>query len=343
MRLKTYRAPDLSTALALARSEAGPDALVLATSEIPGRMGLTCVEVTVAVEAEPVDPAAALASTRARDRSRPDPTSRAQPVVQTDEIDEAALERAVAVLVEGGVSRDLALRFGRIAGTRSAADVTGLVAGALERIVPFRLPPLAGRTLFVVGPPGAGKSATVAKLAARIVLEERRPALIAQADLERIGSLEQTQIYSRCLDVPHVAVRDARDLVAARRAAGADATVLVDTAGVGASDPQRRTLLDSLRAAAPDAEMALIVPNGIHETEARRVLERFGPLRPTCVALSKLDDGSRPGEVLGALAPRRLPLAFLTHGHRVPDDLLVATPVALAGLLVRDPWQERPA
>ena len=54
MRLKPFQAPDLARALTLARQELGPDALVLATNEIRGRMGLTSVEITVAIDL-PVD------------------------------------------------------------------------------------------------------------------------------------------------------------------------------------------------------------------------------------------------------------------------------------------------
>ena len=47
MLLKTYRGPDLETALASARAEMGPDALVLGTTEKKSRLGMPVVEVTV--------------------------------------------------------------------------------------------------------------------------------------------------------------------------------------------------------------------------------------------------------------------------------------------------------
>jgi flagellar biosynthesis protein FlhF len=65
------------------------------------------------------------------------------------------------------------------------------------------------------------------------------------------------------------------------------------------------------------------------------VIERFTPLRPTCAALSRLDDGCRPGELIAALAECGLPLSFFTNGDAVPDDLESASPRGVASLLLR--------
>ena len=67
----------------------------------------------------------------------------------------------------------------------------------------------------------------------------------------------------------------------------------------------------------------------------RRVLDRFEIFEPTCVGLSRVDDGSRPGELVTALAEKKRPLAFFTTGHTVPDDLEAASPRGLARLLLR--------
>jgi hypothetical protein len=153
MLLKTYRAPDLATALAEARAELGPDALVLATTEVPGRLGLSGIEVTVGaarpalgapagdgdtvrhlareverlrsrmdISPAPSAPAAAPQSAAAGDgRAAPD-----TPKISTG----PALRAAVAALVASGLSDDLAERFARIASRALPAggDPKGLAA-----------------------------------------------------------------------------------------------------------------------------------------------------------------------------------------------------------------------
>ena len=118
------------------------------------------------------------------------------------------------------------------------------------------------------------------------------------------------------------------------RDAGPGSSVLVDTCGVATDDRSRMRELTELRDTGSDADVAVLVPAGLHREEARRVVRRFADLRPTCVAFSKVDDGHRLGELVSAIEPTGLPLAFVTNGHRV-GDLESASPAGLAALLLR--------
>jgi flagellar biosynthesis protein FlhF len=248
---------------------------------------------------------------------------------------------AVRALIRSGLSVDLARRFARAA-ARSAdgvgRDTTRLASAAEDafgELLRFASTPLASRVLFVAGPPGAGKTTTVAKLAARAGLTDRGPVVFAAADTERVGALEQAQVFSRHLGLCLARVASRRDLARAVDRAGRRGTVLVDTAGIGTADADRLSALADLREACPDASLALLVPAGLHRDEARQVIERFAPLRPSCVGFSRVDDGGRLGELVTAVAPTGWPVAFFTTGHRVPQDLENASPRGLAARLLR--------
>ena len=347
MVLKTYTAPDLASALALARSELGPDALVLATREVAGRFGLEAVEVTVGVS-RPA-PAAAFAPgspghAPITSPKRPAARRRLSAYEGEPEPREAAappsLAPALDALVDAGLSRDLALRFAKIASRSlprraSARKIAEAAERGIAGIVEFAPLPIRSRCLFVVGPPGAGKTTTVAKLVARLALSRDRRVVFAEADADRIGSLEQAEIFCRHIGATPLALAAPSDLAGALAAAGPRGSVVVDTPGVGARDRDRLAFLRELRAAAPSAEVAILVPAGLHRDEAARVLERFAVLRPSCAAFSRVDDGGRPGELVTALASARLPLSFVTTGHEVPGDLESASARGLAAMLLR--------
>jgi flagellar biosynthesis protein FlhF len=339
MLLKTYRAPDLSSALAQAREEMGPDALVLGTKEISGRLGLRAVEVTVGA--------------KRREPARPDPTrhqvdrsleagpSRIEPAVRRDAPWIAA---ALEALLASGVSPDLAARFARIASadlTRGAAGraESSLLASAtvrgMEALVSFAPLPSDARCVFVVGPPGCGKTTTAAKLAARTALSTRRRVFFAEADVEKVGSLEQAEIFARHMEAELARVDEPDDLLRAVADAGREGFVVVDTPGIASADIARRDRLSALRESMPEAPVVLLLPAGLCRDQAARALDAFASLRPTCVALSRVDDGERLGELVSAVAPTPLPLAFVTNGHRVPDDLASASAGSLALLLLR--------
>src|SRR6185369_3558697 len=141
MLLKTYRAPDLGLALEQARAELGPDALVLGTRELSGRGGLQGVEVTVGAPRRPA-PAT--------------PAAERRPA--------GSIEAAEVALVASGVALDLAARFAAVA-SRDTGRASEAAVRAVESLVSFAPIPVGGRCLFVIGPPGSGKTTTAAKLA----------------------------------------------------------------------------------------------------------------------------------------------------------------------------------
>jgi flagellar biosynthesis protein FlhF len=345
MLLKTYRAPDLAAALAAARREMGPDALVLGTSEHRGGLGLEAVEVTVAAP-RAGSPAGAEASASASP-SPPSASSVAPPAApapgRSSDAPEgipAPLRAAASALVAAGVSEDLARRFARIAahetGARPGAHAVAVaVERSMARLLEFATPPFGARCLMVVGPPGCGKTTTVAKIAARVALAGERRVFLAAADGDRVGALEQAEIYARHCGAVLARVDSADDLARAVADAGERGTVIVDTPGIGAADRDRFAGLAALRASVPGAAVAVLLPAGLHHLEAARVLERFAPLRPACAAFSRVDDAGRVGELVTALAAARLPLAFVTDGHRIPDDLARASARGLTALLLR--------
>lgn len=353
MRLKTYTAPDLTSALAAARGEMGADALVLGTRKVAGRFGLEAVEVTVASSVDsskavspPADIAGLALGLGSLGRCEPDDAATdPSPLSDSDREDPSdpgvpAVREAVRGLVGCGLSQDLALRFARIAlrdlrPSDAARDVARAAEKAMAALVPFAPLPVRSRCLFVVGPPGSGKTTTVAKIAARLALAGRREVVLAEADSDRIGSLEQAGIYARHIGARLDRIESPEDLRRSVAASGHRGAVIVDTPGVSARDVRRTQMLSALREAVPDAEVAVIVPCGLHRDEASRVLRRFSVLRPTCAGFSRVDDGERLGELVTALERSGLPLSFVTTGHHVPGDLESASPAALAGFLLR--------
>lgn len=332
MLLKTYRAPDLAAALAQARAELGPDALVLATSEVSGELGLTAVEVTVgSLRRRPE------AATWGRAAAAESPPVR--PPAPAGAPGAEAIEAAARALVASGVSEDLARRFARIASRHLPTSATTrrlaeAAESAIEEIVPLAPLPLRARCLFLVGPPGSGKTTTAAKLVARMAGSADRPVFFAAADMERVGAIEEADIYARHAGAILALVEGPEDLARALEDAGERGTVVVDTAGVGAKDAARLERLGALRESAPGAEVAVLLPAGLDRHEASRVLDRFAAAGPTCAAISRVDDGGRLGELVTAVAGAGVPLSFVTTGHRIPDDLETVSARSLALMLL---------
>ncbi|BDG73583.1 hypothetical protein [Roseomonas fluvialis] len=218
-----------------------------------------------------------------------------------------------------------------------AALGAALGAGPLEATLAARLAfaPLPGgrdRPLMLVGPPGAGKTLTCAKLAARQVLRGGQPAVIT-ADGQRAGASAQLAAFTGVLGLTLAVAPTPATLgkALARRARGE--TVLIDTAGCDPFDPPQAVALRALATIA-EAELVLVLPAGLDAAEAADLARAFAALGARHLVATRLDSARRLGAVLAAAEAGPLHLAEGGVGPDVADGLEPLSPGGLAARLL---------
>ncbi len=186
------------------------------------------------------------------------------------------------------------------------------------------------RADLFVGPTGAGKTTTLAKLAVRGEAGGG-PLAIVTTDALRIGAEAPLRGYARRVGAPFRVAASPAEL---GRAASADSSrrILVDTAGRSPAD--RRAMAELLECRArlgPRARVNLVLPCIAKDQDLAAELERFRPLAPDRLVFTKLDESRSVGNLVNLLLdPDSPPLAWITDGQRVPEDLRVPDPEALA-------------
>ncbi len=248
----------------------------------------------------------------------------------------AALERAVPVLATAPPPPDPA----QLAGLRwhgvPEALASGLAAGPLEETLCARLrfaaldlrpdaPPL-----LLTGPPGAGKSLTIARLATRLVLEGQAP-LVISADADRAGAAEQLAAFTRLLGLSLIVATDALTLARALTRRQNGAPVLIDTAGIDPFSAAHQAAIASLAGVA-GAQSALVLPAGLDAAEAADTAAAFRAGGATMMVATRTDIARRIGGVLAAAAAG-LALTEAGIGPGAADGLVPLTPAFLAGRL----------
>ena len=86
-----------------------------------------------------------------------------------------------------------------------AALMAGLRTALSERVIAGRAPWLGDkgrRVIALVGPTGVGKTTTLAKIAARALMESKQKVALITVDTYRIGASEQLTRYGEIMDVP---------------------------------------------------------------------------------------------------------------------------------------------
>ena len=201
-----------------------------------------------------------------------------------------------------------------------------------------------GGAFALVGPTGAGKTTTICKLAVRYVLEHGPDGLVlASFDATRIGGPDMLRALARLLEVPFHAAREgecSEELVAR---VGACRLLLIDTAGLSRRSGTRAEPCAELGRIAREVRSLLVLPCNAQQAWLARTVEEYRAAAPVAAVVTRLDETLSLGEVIGTLHGARLPLAYLSDGQEIPDDLHVAQAAALvAQALALDPEAEEP-
>jgi flagellar biosynthesis protein FlhF len=176
----------------------------------------------------------------------------------------------------------------------------------------------AGGRYALVGSTGSGKTTTLAKLAARGVEAHgaAQVALVA-ADAYRIGAAAQLAVYADLLGVSLHVAEDTARLALLLPELAIKKLVLIDTAGFAPSDPRTREAqaLDAL-----GVRRLAVIAASQQGAAIEQAMTRFGDGAAACI-LTKLDEAPLLGAPLDSLIRNHLPLAYVSAGQRVPEDL----------------------
>jgi flagellar biosynthesis protein FlhF len=332
MKLKRYPALNAREALARIRQELGPDAVVVTSREVPGGVEFMAGRYQDLGETDRVAPvpeqsaAGLLAELKGIKH-----LIRNQLASLSWSLDKRRHPRRVEMvqtLLNAGFSpalaRSLAARLPR------GLDIQGmnkwLRAVLIRNLAAWNKPDRLweqGGIWALVGPTGAGKTTTLAKLAARAVdaLGAHQVALVT-LDAYRIGAYEQTRTYADLLGVELVRVDAAEKFLPAMKGIVHKKLVLLDTPGLSPRDERIADFQKQLAAAG--ARQLLVLPAGMQGSMVETMLMAYGGPHLTACILTKLDEGGLTGPAIDGLIRHRLPVACLASGQRVPEDLYPA-------------------
>lgn len=189
--------------------------------------------------------------------------------------------------------------------------------------------PRAGRIrppiIALVGPTGAGKTTTIAKLATNSRAYGRGRVGLLGLDTYRVGAVEQLETYAQLADLPCQVVYDSSDIEPALRRLIECDVVLVDTPGRGPRQSEDlATVRNWFERLDPD-EVHLALPASLMPHVIRRTLQQFRVFGVTHTLCTKLDECPVDSRVFDVVAREGCQMRWYTDGQEVPGDLHAAT------------------
>ena len=182
-----------------------------------------------------------------------------------------------------------------------------------------------GGVIALVGPTGAGKTTTIAKLAARWSMQHGAKDLaLVSTDGYRIGAREQLMTYARILGAPMHVANSGKELARVLERLKSKKLVLIDTAGMGPRDVRLSEQLAALQLGAARARVLLALPAQGEGQALEDIVRSFARVSPAACILTKVDEAASLGAVISTTLRHKLKIAYLCTGQRVPEDLHAA-------------------
>lgn len=244
-------------------------------------------------------------------------------------------------LIDGHLRETLALE---VLGNVTAQGMSGNLAEAVQAARKFLAGKISiGNSLQVegkrnvvafVGPTGVGKTTTIAKLATAMHLLGGTKVMLISADTYRVGGAEQLETIAAIAGIPFHAVYSSQELRQLLRENTSANYVFIDTVGRSPKNTGHIQEIGAYMEAAAPNRIFLVQSATASEAMFTQTIERFGIIQPTDLILTKLDETPVIGPVLGGLHTRALPLAYITTGQSIPDDIELASRRILAEMLL---------
>lgn len=362
MKIKSYFSRSVEDAIAAARQELGPDAMLVNSRRSPAEAKhLGEYEVVFVVDAAPGEEGSAAAiagdSRLAPDRLSADVSELKR---ELEAMRRALTRSAYAPQPRQGASPGAAEAYAALTAADVSPELARAIVDAAEERAPkasrdpeifqqgllhelqsrIRVQPTLGRAeprphiVALVGPPGSGKTTTLVKLAVNYGLASRRPTLLLSMDTYRVAAAEQLRSYAAILGVGFQVLETAGALAQAIEENRGKDLIFIDTPGFGFGDFDAAASLAQFVSTRLDIDTQLVLPGSMKPSDLTRIVDAYEIFAPQKLIFTKLDETGSFGPILNETVRTGKPVSFLAGGQRIPEDLETASVERLTQLVL---------
>lgn len=348
MKIKKFQADTLPEAVAMMKAEFGEEAVILYTKVVKkgrffGLFGKKCYEVLGAVD--PNRQAAKNSSKKTAVNTNPPNTAADEEELVDIEERASSVQELFQLLLRQDISQKLAVEILKpVLQQVPKREWTNLVLlkQHLRTAVSAKIlvdPPwdLMGeqKTVVFLGPTGVGKTTTIAKIAANYHLIAQKKVGLITLDTYRIAAVEQLKTYADIINVPLKVVYSGAELEEAVASYQDRDLILIDTAGRSHQNEKQMAELEAALAGI-SAEKYLVLSATTKGYDLMAIIDAYRPIEIDNLIITKLDETQSFGILVQAPSYAQVPIAFITNGQSVPDDIEVADIDQLTNMILGD-------
>ncbi|AIL12545.1 hypothetical protein IM40_01845 [Candidatus Paracaedimonas acanthamoebae] len=310
MRLKTFRASTMTEALQEIKKEFGPEAVILSTLERKNE-----VSVTAALEH--------------RNELNFNEVAANEPLGFLNDFCRILEHHRVPAAIQERLIWSLSSSQEEMTG-KSFEDVLNTIF-SFKPIINSKGKFLPPARLALLGPPGAGKSVTIAKLASEYVMAGFEPFVIT-LDCLKAGAITQLEVYMKAIGLPLHAVENVKQFKKVLNESPVNTYILVDTPGINPYSKDEVQFLEEV-VDCLNGEVILTFPAGLDSWEISDYLGLYKGLGIKRVILTRADITHRYGALITSLYEGQFSLAQVSAGPELGSRLKIGDSKLLAELL----------
>ncbi len=180
------------------------------------------------------------------------------------------------------------------------------------------------KIVFFIGPTGVGKTTTIAKLASSYAVDKKKKTALLTADTYRIAAAEQLRTYAQILEVPFRVIYSPEEFGEALECFKDYDYVFVDTAGHSHQNEEQLAQIQEYLGPLGDkarVQVFLVLSATTKYRDLLKISDNYKEITDYQLIFTKLDETTTLGNLLNIKLYADTPIAYVTHGQNVPDDI----------------------
>lgn len=185
------------------------------------------------------------------------------------------------------------------------------------------------KTIFFVGPTGVGKTTTIAKIASKFCVEEKKKVALLTTDTYRIAAAEQLRTYANILEIPFRIIYSPDEIIQVIDEFKGYDYILVDTAGHSHQNAEQKKMTQEFLACTEnkaDQEVYLVLSATTKYRDLVKIADSYKEITEYKLIFTKLDETTALGNLFNLKLYTGASLSYVTCGQNVPDDIQAFNP-----------------